>query len=344
MKRTYPLAGLLLAMFCAISAGAQTNVISNNKSLAFLNPALQNYEFEKGMISISYLPNMLSEGSNYTNYVGVAEFKLNEAFRLGAHSSSINSRLNALNTHKVYSSYKFSLEEGNNLIMGLDLGMISDQTKTAEYNTVFYPTRTEFTDSISNSFTLGFGMAYATERLIIGLGIDRLNGPKIVPAPIQYWEFVENPDSTIVRKDTTILLGENDFASSRLQSKFHIIYNYDVGEKMNIRHVLSASNIDFNGADFIGLQNFITFNENFVIGLGVYDNGHTSYMASLGCKLGSHIKIEVATFIKEEFEFDRNALNPSYTDPTNRYPIDAPGTYVSVGYIPSFEANLRLEF
>ena len=336
-----------LSVFCAICALpaiAQTNVISNNKSLAFFNPAMQNYDMNKGLVSISYIPNLLSETSNYANYLALAEYKVNEMFRIGVHNSVVDSRLNKLNSTKFYTSYKFALEEGNYFIMGVEMGMIKDMTKLAEFNKVYAPTRTEFTDSIAQSFDLGFGAAYATDNFIIGVSVNRLNSPKIVPYPNQYWTLRTSPDTAFEKKDTLITLGESDFINSKFQSYINAIYSYDVNDKLEFSHSLSITNLDLDGVDFIGLQNFANFNDKFMIGLGIYDNGNTGFMASAGVSIGKNIKLEIASFIKEEFEFNPLADNPDFTVTDDNIKIDAKGAYESTGYVPSFEANLRIEF
>lgn len=335
----------VMVMAIALNSSAQTNLTSYNKSLAFYNPAIQNLEYESFYASASYFTKPQTEGENYLNYLAHLEYKASEMFRLGFHSNTVNTRLSKLDLHKIYGSFKFEMDEGNFFQMGLEFGVMQDMTKLAEFNKVFSPTRYEFTDSISNTSDVGFGAAYASKQFTIGISLNRLNGPKLVPYPVQRWNLRTTPDTAFVKHDTTIILGEQDFVSSNVNANINAIYTYDATEDINITHSLLITNPTLESIDFIGLQNFIRFKEQLTIGLGIFDNNSsTGYMASLGYTIANKVSVEAAAFFLEEFNYDPNAENPEFTYTPGGTKIDAKGMYISSGLKPTIEGCLRFTF
>ena len=87
---------ITLCFFALLSSTsyAQLSTLSNNKPLGFLNPALQNYEMERGVVSASALVNPLAKESDPVNFLVLAEYKVNDKFRVGIHGSKVENRLN----------------------------------------------------------------------------------------------------------------------------------------------------------------------------------------------------------------------------------------------------------
>ena len=105
-----------LLLLSRLSLSAQLSVISNNKPLSFLNPALQNYSMEKGVVSASVIASPFVQEQPELNYLALAEFKVNDDFRVGIHGSKAANRLNSNTTFKAYGSYRLELEKENYLI------------------------------------------------------------------------------------------------------------------------------------------------------------------------------------------------------------------------------------
>lgn len=337
---------ILGSMLCSFNALAQTNLTSYNKNLAFYNPAIQNLDYDQLYASGSYFTKpQAEEGENYLNYLAQVEYRASDMFRIGFHSSTVNTRLNKLDLHKLYASFSFEMEAGSKFMMGLEYGVMQDMTKLGEFNKVYSPTRYEFTDSISNTSDVGFGIAYSTEHLLVGVSVNRLNNPKLAPYPTQRWTLRTSPDTAYVKHDTSIVLGEDDFENAKVHANVNVAYTYDATETITICHNLLITNPSLQGTDFIGLQNHVTFNKKLAVGVGVFDNGNTGYMASLGYTFAEKLSFEVAAFFKEEFNFDPNAENPNYTYAfynNRQYIVDAKGAYISSGLKPTVEACLRL--
>lgn len=341
--KTILLTALVLGI--GLSGSAQTNLTSYNKSLAFYNPSIQNMEYESFYASGSYFMKPQTEGEDFVNYLAHLEYKASEMFRIGFHSNTVNTRLNKLDLHKIYGSFRFELDEGNFFQMGLEFGVMQDMTKLAEFNKVFSPTKYEFTDSISNSSDVGLGVAYAAKNFTIGISLNRLNGPKIVPYPVQRWSLRTSPDTAFVKHDTTIILGEQDFVSSNVNANINAIYTYDATDDISITHSLLITNPTLESIDFIGLQNFISFKDQLTLGLGVFDNNSsTGYMASLGYTIADKVSLEAAAFFLEEFNYDPEAENPDFTYTPGGTKIDAKGMYISSGLKPTIEGCIRFTF
>ena len=93
---------LFFVFLFANLAWSQTSLISNNKPLAFFNPALQNTEMDKFVFSGSYLINPLIKEKQPDNFQAIAEYKVNDKLRIGIHGSKIENRLNRSETYKAY--------------------------------------------------------------------------------------------------------------------------------------------------------------------------------------------------------------------------------------------------
>ncbi len=336
---------LAAAMMLSVLGQAQSNIISNNKSLAFLNSAMQNADYNKVYLSSSMLPNPLSDESDFTSYLFHGEAKLSDQFRIGIHRSTVDSRLYKLDMNKLYGSFKFEFEEGSFISFGLEAGLYSDQIRTEEFNKVFAPTVHSFTDSIATDLDFGFGVVYENRGLSIGLSLNKLNSPAFVPFPFQRWAFGTGADTSfVVKKDTVVLWGEEDFVNYDVQTHINILYRWEASKNIDLLHSLHISNPSLDGVEYFSFQNFMEFKEKLTLGVGVYYNGETSYMASLGFAFTDNIRLEVASFLHEEFNYDPDADFPFAFLGRNRDPVKAKGSYVSAGYVPSFEANLQLRF
>ncbi|MFY0645041.1 MAG: type IX secretion system membrane protein PorP/SprF [Bacteroidia bacterium] len=333
---------LVLLVIAAPNSYAQSNLINNNKSMAFANPALQNMDFETGYVSTSLLLNPLSEESNFNSYLAIAEFKATEYWRIGFHGSTVENRLNKLDMYKLYTSYNFKMEEGSFLSLGLEVGSYKDQIKSDQFNRVYTPTHYEFTDSISNGIDIGLGFGYSNQGLELGLSLHKLNRPLGVPFPVQRWQFVDSTNR-VVKKDTSITWGEEDFLKYSIQATMLAIYKWEPSKNTKLIHSLHVVNPTANGVDYISFQNFLEFNKKFTIGLGIYENGSLGYMGSLSYQIGSSIRIEGTAFFHQDAAYNPNAEYPvKKTD--KGYLIIASGAYEDQGMIPSFEANLSFQF
>ena len=76
-----------------IAAMAQLGTVSNNKPLGYINPALQNYEMDKGTVSASYVINPFVKDTTPAGLLAIAEFKVNEKFRFGINAFQVENRL-----------------------------------------------------------------------------------------------------------------------------------------------------------------------------------------------------------------------------------------------------------
>ncbi|MEY2924248.1 MAG: hypothetical protein RLZZ337_796, partial [Bacteroidota bacterium] len=300
---------IILCGICASSLIAQSSLISNNKPLAFFNPALQNTEIEKGIVSASYIVNPYIQDVNPANYQAIAEFKLNENFRLGVHSSKVENRLNKNQSAKVYGSYRLEMDKGNYLLVGVEAGGYSDLIKTGEFSKVYSPNRFTYSDTVAQGLDLGVGFAYSYNGLTAGMSFSKLNKPDIVPfpSPVLGWVYMGN-DSSFVLLDTNVM-DKPEKVKFGLGSNLNVMYEWKAGEKVKVIHSLHFGNIDLTGADYTGFQNFIILNNRHSLGLGVYTNGYTGYYTSLGIGITESIKIEGTAIFSEDLNWDVVADN-----------------------------------
>ncbi len=99
------------SMFLCVSAFGQLNTLGSNKPLGFLNPALQNIDYSRGIISTSYLVNPLAEENQTPAYLALAEFAVGDNVRVGVKSLSIEDRLFGETKIGVYSSFRLPLAQ-----------------------------------------------------------------------------------------------------------------------------------------------------------------------------------------------------------------------------------------
>jgi hypothetical protein len=324
MKKT---ALLLFISVITNTAFGQTSLISNNKPLAFFNPAIQNSEIDKFVVSGSYIINPATQDETPNNYQAIAEFKLNENLRIGVQGSKIENRLNRNQTYKAYASYKLEMDKGNYLLVGVDVGAYSDMIKTGEFTKVYSPNKFEYSDTVATGLDIGVGFAYQYNGLTAGLSFNKLNGPPIVPFPEQQWGWVyQGNDSSFQLLDTTIM-DKPEKVKFGLGSNLNIMYEWNAGEKVKIIHSLHFGNIDLTGADYTGFQNFIVVNKRHSVGFGIFTNGYTGYIASLGIGVTENIKLEGTAFFSEDLNWDATQRE-----------------YISDGLKPAIEINARFQF
>ena len=329
MKRSIILTCFVLAM--ALSASAQLSIIGNNKPLSFLNPALQNYEMDKGVISASYVINPFTVDDNPANYLAIGEFKINENFRAGLHTNKVENRLNASTSTKAYLSYRLEMEAGSYIVLGVDGGIYSDQLKTPEFNKVLAPNKFVYADTVAKGFDVGFGIAYMYNGLNVGIGFSKLNSPPVIEFPegIYEWQYATvggQVDSMVGLKDTTVVNTENKSVFG-LQSNINIIYEWDINEKLSLMHSLQLGNVDLTGMDYIGFQNIVKINNRHSLGAGVFYNGYTGFIGTAGYGISEKLKLEVTSFFIQDLNFNT----------TTRL-------YESDGFKPTLEFNLRFQF
>jgi hypothetical protein len=321
---------IILVAFMAISAmhtKAQTNILSNNKPLGHLNPAIQNYDTDKGVVSISGVMSPRVKEEVPLAYLAIGEYKVNENFRIGLHSSRTENRLRSVSSTMLYGSYRLELEKGNYLSLGMDIGRYAYAIKSAEFNKVLRPNKFTFgTDSSSVGeavgLDFGLGFAYAYNGFFGGLDISKMNTPSAYPFPAS--EYTSPRDSMIQLKDTMINYSKGDF---RPELGINLMYTWSAGKNVSITHSVHAANINAAGVSYIGLQNFAEFNKRHSLGLGIFNNGVTGFIASAGFGFTENIKLEVTSFIVDDFNFNEQSR-----------------AYESNGYKPSIEANIRFEF
>ncbi len=322
---------LALAVCVALlstSSFAQVSTVSNNKPMGFLNPALQNYEMDNGVFSFSSVVSPLIDESQPASLLGIAEFKVNNDFRVGIHASNYENRLSKSASAMLYASYRLELEKGNYLILGADFGGYSDLVKAAEFNKVLIPNNFIFDndsalEAESTGVDFGFGIAYSYSGFTFGMGFSKLNKPAVYPFPLAYYEL--GPDTvTYILKDTTMLIEEGTFG---LETNVNLIYEWQANKKLKLIHSLHLGNIDFAGFDYLGFQNIAEINKRHSIGVGAFHNGSTGFILSGGFGFSEKLKIEATAFISEDDNYDIIAKE-----------------YKSSGYKPAFEANLRYQF
>jgi hypothetical protein len=321
---------IIVVAFVAISfmhAKAQLNMLSNNKPLGYLNPAFQNYDSDKGVVSISGLLNPLVKEEVPLAYLAIGEYKITENFRVGLHSSSTENRLRSISSTMLYGSYRLELDKGNYLSLGVDIGRYAYAIKSNEFNKVLGPNKFTFgTDSSSVGETVGLdfglGFAYAYNGFFGGLDISKMNTPSGYPFPESH--STTSSDSTVQFKDTTINYSEGNF---RPELGINLMYTWSASKNVSITHSLHAAKINAAGVAYIALQNFAEFNKRHSLGLGVFNNGSTGFIASAGFGFTENIKLEVTSFIVDDLNFNKQSR-----------------LYESNGYQPSIEANIRFEF
>lgn len=318
---------LFFVFLFANLAWSQTSLISNNKPLAFFNPALQNTEMDKFVFSGSYLINPLIKEKQPDNFQAIAEYKVNDKLRIGIHGSKIENRLNRSETYKAYASYKLEMDKGNYLLVGLEAGTYSDMIKTGEFTKVYSPNTFIYNDTVASGLDIGIGFAYTYNGFTAGLSFNKLNGPQIVPFPEPVFGWVKaGNDSTFQLLDTNII-DKPEKVKYGLGSNVNIMYEWNPGEKVKIIHSLHFGNIDLTGADYTGFQNFVEINKRHSIGVGVFTNGYTGYIASVGVGITKNVKLEGTAFFMEDLNWDSTKEE-----------------YVSDGLKPAFEINARIQF
>lgn len=330
MKRIISMA---LAATGFTMAYAQISTLSNNKPLGYLNPAFQNYESDKGVISVSGLLNPLAKEEVPLAYLAIGEYNVSKDFRVGIHSSSVENRLSSSTSTMVYGSYRLQLDKGNYLSIGLDVGRYSYSVKNAEFNRVLAPNKFTFGEDSSSigetaGLDFGIGFAYAYNGFFGGVDISKANNPSAYPFPVSFFEKAytnTTPIDSFARlQDTTVNFKEGSFG---VEVGINLLYNWNFSKDLSITHSVHAANISGGGIDYIALQNFAEIRDRHSIGVGIFHNGSTGFIASAGYGFTEKIKLEVTSFFIDDLNFN-----------------DQTKVYESDGYKPTLEANLRFEF
>jgi hypothetical protein len=323
----------MFTLFCSVASFAQISTVSVNKPLAFLNPALQNYDTDKGVVSASVLINPFKEEAPEANYLILGEYKINDDFRAGIHASKVSNRLNSNSAYKAYLSYRLELEKENYLIIGADFGIFNDMVKSQEFNKVLSPNKFLYTDSVAKGTDFGLGIAYSYSGFTFGLGFSKLNSPQVYLFPEGVYElkYTYNQDSSVVLdsnvqlKDTSIVQDEKK--NFGLQSNINVMYEWNPNDKLKLIHSIQVGNLDLERIDYFSFQNIAIINDRHSLGLGVFDNGNLGFNLSAGYGITSDIKIEASAFFSKDFNWDA-----------------AQKIYVNSGYKPALELNARFEF
>lgn len=307
---------------CSLGSFAQISTISNNKPLGYINPAIQNYDLNKGIISASYILSPFTKEATPDAFLALGEFKISEKFRVGVLASQYENRLSKNTNFKAYASYKLELEKGNYLVFGFDVGQYTDEAKLAEFNKVFVPNKFYYADSSlvgrSTGIELGFAMGYQYNGFSAGIAFSKLNRPAVHPFPLEVF------DTMLVRKDTAVILEESSFG---IETNINIVYEWPVSQKVSLTHSLHIGNLGLGGFDYIGFQNIANINKKHSLGAGVFFNGSIGYMATAGFGFSENIKVEATSFFVEDSNFNE----------TSRL-------YESNGLKPTIEVNLKYQF
>ncbi len=317
---------LLLATL-SMSAFGQLNTVGTSKPLSFLNPALQNYESEHGVVSLSGVLAPAVQEVQPANYLGIVEFNVNENFRIGVHTNKLENRLRQHKSTMIYASYKLLFEEEKFLTLGGGIGKYTDLVKGAEFNKVFAPNQFYFgadsaVDGASESLDFSFGLSYINKGFTLGFGMNNLTFPNSYLFPGGAY-IQDSATKKLSLVDTAVLLEQGSFA---IQNNLNLIYTWDLNENVAFTHAVHLANLGTSGIDFFGFQNTIDFNDKFMLGGGMIYNGNASFMLSGGVTLLKKVKLETSAFFVED-------LNYSLAD----------RAYISNGTKPMFEFNLRYE-
>ena len=315
-----------MAIYSLVSF-AQISTISNNKPLGYINPAVQNYDLNKGIISTSYILSPFTKEATSDAFLALGEFKISEKFRVGILASQYENRLSKNTNFKAYASYKLELEKGNYLVFGLEAGQYTDEAKLAEFNKVFVPNKFYYADSSlvgkSTAIELGFAMGYQYNGFSAGIAFSKLNRPAVHPFPLEFFE-VDTPANKLVRKDTIVILEESSFG---VETNVNVVYEWPISQKVSLTHSLHIGNLGLGGFDYIGFQNIANINKKHSLGAGVFFNGSLGYMATAGFGFSENIKVEATSFFVEDSNFNE----------TSRL-------YESNGLKPTIEVNLKYQF
>jgi hypothetical protein len=320
---------ILAVVIGYIPAQAQLSTLSNSKPLSYLNPAMQNYDIEKGVASFSVAVNPFVKEEVPPAYLGVVEFKANEDWRVGVNFSQEENRLSKSGSAMIYSSYRLELDKGNYLILGADIGAFSDVSKVAEYNKVLAPNKFSFSPDSSlvgttTGLDFGLGVAYQYSGFTIGLGFSKLNNPDVYPSPVYIVEVDPTDSSKFQYIDTSIVI---DRVNVGIQTNINMVYEWQASEKLTLLHSLHIANLDAAGADYIGLQNIAEINNRHSLGLGAFYNGNFGFNATAGVGITEDLKIQASAFLLPDLNY--NSTLDIYEDD---------------GYKPLIELNVRYEF
>jgi len=317
----------LMAIYSLVSF-AQISTVSNNKPLGYLNPAIQNYDLNKGVVSASYILSPFTKEATPDAFLALGELKLSDKFRVGMLASQYENRLSKNTNFKAYASYKLELEKGNYLVFGFEVGQYTDEAKLAEFNKVFVPNKFYYADSSlvgkSTGIELGFAMGYQYNGFSAGIAFSKLNNPAVHPFPLEFFEVIYTPDTMVVRKDTTVIIEESSFG---LETNINVVYEWQVSQKVSLMHSLHIGNLGLGGFDYIGFQNIANISKKHSLGAGVFYNGNLGYMATAGFGFSENLKLEATSFFVEDSNFNE----------TSR-------VYESNGLKPTIEVNLKYQF
>lgn len=323
-----------LVAICSLASIAQISTVSNNKPLGYINPAIQNYDVNKGVISASYLLSPFTLEASQSAFLAIGEFKINDKFRVGLHTSQYENRLSKNTSFMAYASYKLELEKGNYLVFGADIGGYTDEAKLGEFNKVFTPNKFYYPDSAlvgqSSGVDLGFAMGYSYSGFSAGIAFSKMNRPAVQPFPEEVFEIAYTSttpgDTTFFfqRKDTTIILDEAKFG---IETNVNVVYEWQVAKKVSLMHSLHLGNVNLGGFEYAGFQNIATINKKHSLGAGVFYNGTLGYIATAGFGFSENLKLEATSFFIEDSNFNE----------TTR-------VYESNGLKPTIELNLRFQF
>lgn len=316
---------LLIALVgVSFTSNAQL-LIGNNKPLAYLNPALQNYDIEKGVVSLSYLPTPFLKEAIDPNYIAMAEFSLSEDLRLDGQYYKIENKYTSLNQFNIGLSYRLEMDKGNYIILGANVGTFNDKIKLAEFNKIFAPNRFEYTDTLSTGIDVGFGMAYDYNGFSMGLAFSKLNDPLVVSLPTPLLDSMSTSTNRIYLDS---MIGQpREKSVFGVQNNINFVYTWDLNKKVNLIHSIHLQNLGLSGVDYMGFQNIAQFNKRHSLGIGVLYDGNIGGMLSAGYGITENIKLDVASFFIQDLNY--NATSKAYE---------------SDGYTPSIEASVRFNF
>jgi len=187
---------------CSLVSLAQISTVSNNKPLGYLNPAIQNYDLNKGVVSASYLLSPFTKEATPDGFLALGEFKLNNKFRVGLLASQYENRLSKNTSFKAYASYKLELEKGNYLVFGFNVGQYTDEVNLTEFNKVFARNKFYYADSSlmgkSTGIDLGFAMGYEYNGFSAGIAFSKLNKPAVHPFPLEIFGVIDKREANFM--------------------------------------------------------------------------------------------------------------------------------------------------
>ncbi len=212
-------------------------------------------------------------------------------------------------------------------MVGLSLDAFNHTTKLQEFSKIFTPNKFRYNQDGSeegkmSGLDLGFGMAYESNGLVVGIGINKLNRPEkfLYPDNIIDTGSISNP--TII--DTTVIIGKGVFA---LENNINVMYTWDANRNIRITHSLHLANFRFGELDYIGFQNVAEIASRHALGLGAFYNGSAGFIITGGFGVTENLRLEASAFIVEDLNYDFRTED-----------------YASSGIAPLIEGSLQFRF